>query len=122
VTEKVSPQSNSTNLHIVHLHDNMKLSWEAIALGLNRSHSNTATLDIINISSSTDFENKPGRHDDIVNNAVLLGAKLTAEIDPFCPVDTAVTEKISPQNNSTNLHIVHLHDTIGLSWAAIAAA
>jgi len=45
-----------------------------------------------------------------------MKAELEAAIDLLAPVNFTAMEKISPQNNSTNIHIVHLHDTIGRRW------
>ncbi|MCJ1250488.1 hypothetical protein MMC30_007716 [Trapelia coarctata] len=79
-----------------------------------------ATPEVIDLLSSSASEAEPDL-DMPANKAMLLKAELEEAIDPLAPVDVAVTEKVSPQNNSTNLHIIHLHDTMGLSWEDIAA-
>lgn len=56
----------------------------------------------------------------VANKAGLLKSELEATADPLRPVDSAVTEKVAPQYNSTNLHIVHLRDNLGLGWEEIA--
>lgn len=86
----------------------------------NKGKDKATEPEVIDLLSTSPSESEQEPEALLGSKAILMKAELEASIDPLAPVDAAVMEKVSPQNNSTNLHIVHLRDTMGLSWAAIA--
>jgi len=82
----------------------------------DRAKGKTATPEAIDLMSTSPSESEQETQAPLGNKAILMKAELEAAIDLLAPVNFTAMEKISPQNNSTNIHIVHLHDTIGRRW------